>query len=126
MVKQGDGGSIVMIASIAAHCAIPSQRVSIYGASKGAIKLLGKTLAVEMAPYNIRVNTISPGFIATKMSAQFQDIQEVFNTTPPIKRIGQTEDLALAVGYLLGEGSSYTTGIDIPVTGGLHNGRIEV
>ncbi|KAJ5753593.1 uncharacterized protein N7511_007746 [Penicillium nucicola] len=126
MVKQGNGGSVVMIASIAAHCAIPAQRVSIYGASKGAIKLLGKTLAVELAPFNIRVNTISPGFIETKMSAQFADIQEVFRTTPPMKRIGQPEDLALAVGYLLGEGASYTTGTDIAVTGGLHNGRIEV
>ncbi|KAJ5823889.1 Glucose/ribitol dehydrogenase [Penicillium robsamsonii] len=125
MVKQGNGGSIVMIASIAAHCAIPAQRVSIYGASKGAIKLLGKTLAVEMAPFNIRVNTISPGFIATKMSAQFADLQEVFRTAPPMGRIGQPEDLALAVGYLLGDGASYTTGTDIAVTGGLHNGRIE-
>ncbi|OQE01571.1 hypothetical protein PENSOL_c004G00364 [Penicillium solitum] len=96
MVKQGNGGSIVMIASIAAHCAIPAQRVSIYGASKGAIKLLGKTLAVEMAPFNIRVNTISPGFIATKMSAQFTDLQEVFRTAPPMGRIGQPEDLAFA------------------------------
>ncbi|OQE12658.1 hypothetical protein PENVUL_c001G04688 [Penicillium vulpinum] len=126
MVKQGNGGSIVMVASIAAHCAIPAQRVSIYGASKGAIKVLGKTLAVEMAPFNIRVNTISPGFIETKMSAQFADIQDVFRTTPPMGRIGQPEDLALAVAYLLGEGASYTTGTDIAVTGGLHNGRIEV
>ncbi|KAJ6092305.1 hypothetical protein N7467_004274 [Penicillium canescens] len=126
MVKQGNGGSIVMIASIAAHCAIPAQRVSIYGASKGAIKLLGKSLAVEMAPLNIRVNTISPGFIETKMSAQFGDIQEVFRTTPPMKRIGQPEDLLLAVSYLLGDGASYTTGADIAITGGLHNGRIEL
>ena len=115
-----------MIASIAAHCAIPSQQVSIYGASKSAIKLLGETLAVEMAPFNIRVNTISPGFIATKMSAQFAEIQEVFRRTPPLKRIGQVDDLELAVAYLLGNGSSYTTGADIPITGGLHNGRIEL
>lgn len=126
MIKQGDGGSIVMIASIAAHCAIPAQRVSIYGASKGAIKLLGKTLAVEMAPFNVRVNTISPGFIETKMSAQFEDIQEVFRSVPPMRRIGQAEDLALATAYLLGNGASYTTGADIAVTGGLHNGRIEL
>jgi NAD(P)-dependent dehydrogenase (short-subunit alcohol dehydrogenase family) len=115
-----------MIASIAAHCAIPAQRVSIYGASKGAIKLLGKTLAVEMAPFNVRVNTISPGFIETKMSAQFEDIQEVFRNVPPMRRIGQAEDLALATAYLLGNGASYTTGADIAVTGGLHNGRIEL
>ncbi|GKZ52022.1 hypothetical protein AbraIFM66951_009663, partial [Aspergillus brasiliensis] len=126
MVKQKTGGSIAMIASIAAHCAVPSQNLSIYGASKGAIKLLGKTLAVEMAPYNVRVNTISPGFISTKMTAQFEDIQHIFRSTPPLKRMGRPEDLALATAYLLGSGASYTTGADIPVTGGLHSGRIEV
>jgi len=115
-----------MIASIAAHCVIPSQNMSIYGASKGAIKLLGKTLAVEMAPFNVRVNTISPGFITTKMSAQFANIQDVFRKTPPLKRIGQPEGLAPATAYLLGSGSSYNTGTDIPVTFGLHNGRIEL
>lgn len=77
-----------MIASIAAHCAIPAQRVSIYGASKGAIKLLGKTLAVEMAPFNVRVNTLSPGFIETKMSTQFAAVQKVFRDTPPLQLIG--------------------------------------
>lgn len=85
MINQGNGGSIVMVASIAAHCAKLAHQVPIYGALEGAIKLLGKTLAVEMAPFNIRVNTISPGFIATKMSAQFEDIQGVFRTTPPLK-----------------------------------------
>lgn len=126
MVKQGTGGSIVMIASIAAHCAIPAQRVSIYGASKAAIKLLGKTLAVEMAPFNIRVNTLSPGLTATTMSRQFTEIQNVFQTAPPIGRIGRPDDLTLAVAYLLSDGASYTTGTDIAVTGGLHNGRIDV
>ncbi|KAF9889460.1 hypothetical protein FE257_007362 [Aspergillus nanangensis] len=126
MVRQGDGGSIVLIASIAAHCAIPAQRVSIYGASKAAIKLLGKTLAVEMAPFNIRVNTLSPGFISTEMSRQFTEIQDVFRKTPPLGRIGEKEDLVMAVAYLLSDGASYTTGTDIAVTGGLHNGRIDI
>lgn len=126
MAKQGSGGSIVMVASIAAHCAIPAQRVSIYGASKGAIRLLGKALAVEMAPFNIRVNTISPGFIATSMSQQFTEIHSVFQTTPPLGRIGRPDDLALAVAYLLSDGAGYTTGADIAVTGGLHNGRIDI
>jgi NAD(P)-dependent dehydrogenase (short-subunit alcohol dehydrogenase family) len=126
MVKQGNGGSIVLIASIAAHCAIPAQCVSLYGASKAAIKLLGKTLAVELAPHNIRVNTLSPGFTATSMSRQFTEIQHVFQTTPPLKRIGTPEDLALAVAYFLSDGASYTTGAELAVTGGLHNGRIEV
>ena len=61
MQKQGDGGSIVMIASIAAHNAIPGQRLSAYAASKGAVKSLAPALSVELAPHQIRVNTISPG-----------------------------------------------------------------
>lgn len=115
-----------MIASIASYCAIPGQRVSIYGATKAAVRLLGKTLAVEMAPHDIRVNTLSPGFIATDMSQQFTELKEVFRKTPPMHRIGQREDLTLAVAYLLSRGASYTTGTDIAVTGGLHNGRIEI
>ncbi|KAK2768130.1 hypothetical protein FQN52_003812 [Onygenales sp. PD_12] len=126
MIKQNSGGSIVMIASVAAHCAVPAQRVSMYGASKAAIKLLGKTLGVEMAPYNIRVNTLSPGYIATEMTAQFKDLQGVFNRVPPLGRIGQRDDLTMAVAYLLSDGALYTTGADIVVSGGLHNGRIDV
>ncbi|KAK2806819.1 hypothetical protein FQN50_005681 [Emmonsiellopsis sp. PD_5] len=120
------GGSIVMIASVAAHCAVPAQRISMYGASKAAIKLLGKTLGVEMPPYNIRVNTLSPGYIATEMTAQFKDLQGVFNRVPPLGRIGQRDDLTMAVASLLSGGASYTTGADIAVSGGLHTGRIDV
>lgn len=126
MMEQGSGGSIVMIASMAGHCAIPSQRVSIYGASKAAIKLLGKSLGVEMAPHNIRVNTLSPGYIAAEITGELTDLEEIVNRIPPMGRIGQRDDLTMAVAYLLSEGASYTTGADIAVTGGLHNGRIEL
>jgi sorbose reductase len=130
MRDQGTGGNIVMIASVAAHCAIPSQRVSIYGASKGAVKLLGKTLAVEMAPFRIRVNTLSPGFIATDMTGDMAiknpKLLEIFTNTPPLGRMGEREDLTAAVVYLLSSAAAYTTGADIPVTGGLHAGRIIV
>ncbi|PGH09119.1 hypothetical protein GX51_00873 [Blastomyces parvus] len=126
MMQQGTGGSIVMISSMAGHCAMPSQRVSMYGASKAAINLLGKSLGVEMAPHNIRVNTLSPGYIATEMTGGLTELEETVNRIPPLGRIGQQDDLTMAVAYLLSEGASYTTGADIPVTGGLHNGRIEL
>jgi sorbose reductase len=127
MKAQKTGGAVVTIASIAAHGAIPGQRVSIYGASKAAVKLMTKTLAVELAPTNIRVNSISPGFISTDMSKQFAHLERMFNRVPPAGRIGQRDDLALAVAYLLSRtGAGYTTGADIPVTGGLHGGRIDV
>lgn len=128
MRDRGTKGSIVMIASIASYGAIPSQRVSMYGASKAAIKLLGATLGVELAPHQIRVNTLSPGFIETNMTGDMADINpdllRVFRTYPPLGRIGQPSDLSLAVAYLLSDGASYTTGTDLAVTGGIHNGRI--
>jgi sorbose reductase len=130
MRDQNVAGSIVMIASVAAHCAIPSQRVSIYGASKAAVKLLGMTLAVELAPFQIRVNTISPGFIATNMTGDMAksnpELLSVFTNTPPLGRMGERSDLTLAVAYLLSEGARYTTGADLPITGALHAGRIRV
>lgn len=126
MAQQGRGGSIVMIASIAAHSAVPGQRISIYGASKAGIHLLGKTLAIELAPLKIRVNTLSPGLIDTDMTRQFGNLRDVFRKVPPLGRVGQPDDLTLAVAYLLCDGASYTTGADLAVTGGLHNGRIEL
>jgi NAD(P)-dependent dehydrogenase (short-subunit alcohol dehydrogenase family) len=127
MVANKTPGSIVTIASIAAHGAIPGQTVSIYGASKAAVKLMTRTLAVEMAPHGIRINSISPGFVYTEMSKQFPHLQPLFNSAPPAGRIGQREDMSLAVAYLLSpQGADYTTGADIPITGGLHAGRIQV
>jgi NAD(P)-dependent dehydrogenase (short-subunit alcohol dehydrogenase family) len=61
MVAQKSGGSIVMVASIAAHHAVPSQRLAGYSCSKGAVHALMQQLAVELAPHQIRVNCISPG-----------------------------------------------------------------
>jgi short chain dehydrogenase len=68
MVEQGTGGSIVMIASVASYTAVPSQRVSIYSASRAAVRLLAGVLGVVIAPHNIRINSLSPGFIETNES----------------------------------------------------------
>lgn len=128
MQSQNSGGSIVMIASIAARAAIPSQRLSIYGASKGAVRALGRQLAVELSPRGIRVNTISPGYIATEMTQGLAltnpELWTVFNQAAPMQRIGDRADLKTAVAYLLSDAAAYTTGSDLLVTGGLHAGRL--
>jgi sorbose reductase len=128
MRSQTTGGSIVMIASVASHCAIPSQHLAMYGASKGAVRILSQHLAVELAPYNIRINTISPGYIATDMTkvlgAKYPELISIFNSAAPIKRMGDRRDLKGIVAYLLSDASAYTTGADVQVTGGLHAGRI--
>ncbi|KAF2727934.1 short chain dehydrogenase [Polyplosphaeria fusca] len=128
MREQGDGGSIVLIASIASHMAIPLQRLSMYGATKGAVRVMMRQLSVELAPWNIRVNSVSPGFIRTDMTelcaAQQPELYSVFNSAPPIGRIGETSDITGVVNYLLSDAAAYTTGADIPITGGLIGGRI--
>ncbi|KAJ3543616.1 hypothetical protein NM208_g3484 [Fusarium decemcellulare] len=128
MQKQGNGGSLVLISSITAHTVLPSHHMSAYGATKGAVKTLSESLAVELAPHRIRVNTISPGFIDTEMTQEVRkakpSMAEVFEKRPPLQRMGRRDDLTGAVVYLLGDAASYTTGADIAITGGLHVGRI--
>jgi sorbose reductase len=128
MREQETGGSIVFIASIASHMALPLQRLSMYGATKGAVRILMRQLAVELGPLNIRVNTVSPGFIRTDMTElcaiQQPNLYSVFESAPPAGRIGETSDITGAVNYLLSDASAYTTGADIPITGGLIGGRI--
>lgn len=128
MRAQGTPGSIAMVASIASHCTIKSQRISFYAGTKGAVRIMAQHLAVELAPLNIRVNTISPGFTASAMTEQCAvtnpELYSVFMSAPPIGRMGTPDDLSPAVLYLLSGASSYTTGADIPITGGMHAGRI--
>lgn len=129
MLKQGTPGSIVLIASICAHQVVPGHTLTGYHASKGGVLMLSKALAVELAPMGIRCNSISPGYIESDMTrtlkSQFPHLVEIMNRTPPMKRIGNTDDLTGAAIYLLSDASAYTTGSDILVTGGLHVGRIE-
>ena len=128
MRARARGGSIVMIASIAARAALPSQRLSIYGASKGAVKSLCQQLAVELSPLGIRVNSISPGYIETEMTKGLalthRELVSVFHSAAPLGRIGDRADLKCVVGYLLSDAAAYTTGSDILVTGGMHAGRL--
>ena len=112
-----EGGVIVNISSLAANgsmdCLIP------YVSSKGGMTLLTKGLAVELAPYNIRVNTIAPGTI---------DIERNRKTDPnypddwapfiPIGRVGKVEEVAKPVVFLCSEDSSYMTGQVLIVDGG--------
>ena len=144
--KQDTPGSIVLIASICAHQAAPGHLLSGYHASKGAVLMLAKALAVELAPHNIRVNSISPGYIESDMTRTLRQehphLVEIMHKTPPVsdanltlevladrflqmKRIGNPNDVTPAAVYLLSDASAYTTGSDILITGGLHAGRIE-
>lgn len=127
MLKQGKGGSMVLLASQSAHITLPGYRMAAYNASKGGIFMLAKALAVELAPHNIRVNTISPGFVDSDMTRDVRATKskregEQMWLAPPMQRLSTPNDLTGAIVYLLSDAASFTTATDIQITGGLHAG----
>ena len=121
MIKN-KSGVIVNIASIVmGQIGKGMAGLSHYSASKGGIAALTKTLALELAPYNIRVNAIAPGSIDTPMAASGKSNSKVLEKTLsmiPLKRMGRPEEIANTVLFLSSEASSYITGIIVVVDGG--------
>ena len=119
LVAHGKGGSIINTASMSGTIVNVPQEQASYNTSKAAVVHLTKSLAVEWAPKGIRVNCISPGYIATEM-LQFirRDWKDYWSSIIPFRRLGTPEELAGAVIYLASGASSYTTGSDIIVDGG--------
>lgn len=118
MIKEGKAGSIVNTASMSAHIINTPQTIANYCASKGGVLLLTKALAVEWAKYNIRVNCVSPGYMATELVAEMKNMHEGWISKIPAGRLGVPEDLAGAYLYLLSDAARYTTGTDLIVDGG--------
>jgi NAD(P)-dependent dehydrogenase (short-subunit alcohol dehydrogenase family) len=121
MAKQ-KSGVIVNIASIVmGQMGKGMAGLAHYSASKGGIAALTKTMAVELAQHNIRVNTIAPGAIDTPMAASAKSDQKVLEQTLamiPLGRMGKPEEIAKAVLFLSSEASSYITGSIVVVDGG--------
>ncbi len=118
MLTQGRGGSIVNIASISGVVSAPNHAP--YGAAKGGVIMLTKTLAKEHGPDNIRVNAVSPGSIrtpATQGSRTDQDY-EGYRDLIPIGRVGEPEDIARAVLFFASDMAAYVTGQMLLVDGG--------
>jgi NAD(P)-dependent dehydrogenase (short-subunit alcohol dehydrogenase family) len=118
-----DGGAILFTASMVTSIAEPMS--SVYSATKAALRSFGRTLAAEVAP-RIRVNTVSPGPIETpifgKLGLSSETIQAFaadMLQRNPLKRIGHVDDVAKAALFLLSDQSSYTTGIELFVDGGM-------
>ncbi|GAP53633.1 sorbose reductase homolog SOU2 [Arthrobacter sp. Hiyo6] len=120
MIQHG-GGSIINVASMSAHVVNHPQRQAAYNATKAAVIQYSKSLAVEWAADSIRVNTISPGYTATPMTAlsrSMPDRLESWNARTPLGRIAQPSEMAGAVVYLASDASSFVTGSDIIIDGG--------
>jgi NAD(P)-dependent dehydrogenase (short-subunit alcohol dehydrogenase family) len=116
------GGTIVFNSSIGSQTG--GATISVYAATKAAIRSLGRTLATELLPKGIRVNTISPGPIDTPIYGRTGgvpnggDLLRAFTQMTPMKRSGTADEIAKAVAFLASEDSSYTVGIDLLVDGG--------
>ena len=117
-VAQGGKGAIVNTASMSGSIVnVPQQQAS-YNVSKAGVVHLTKSLAVEWAQHNIRVNSISPGYIYTDMTASVrQDWVQEWLKIIPFGRMGTPEELAGAVMYLLSDAASYTSGTDLIIDG---------
>jgi NAD(P)-dependent dehydrogenase (short-subunit alcohol dehydrogenase family) len=116
---RGAPGSIINVASVVALAAAPLQGV--YAMTKAAVVSLTKTLAVEVAPLQIRVNAIAPGLIDTKLaSALVKDdaVSAQWLSRTPLARVGQPGEIAGAAVFLASDASSYVTGQTLVVDGG--------
>lgn len=117
MIKNKKG-SIINTASMSGHIVNVPQPQCAYNASKAGVIQLTKSLAVEWAPYNVRVNSISPGYIATQMTLKApEDWKKVWLAGTPYNRMGEPSELQGAVLYLASDASQYTTGADIVIDG---------
>jgi NAD(P)-dependent dehydrogenase (short-subunit alcohol dehydrogenase family) len=116
MIPQRSG-SIINIASMSGQIVnIPQCQVG-YNAAKAGVMQLTKTLAVEWAPHNIRVNSLSPGYTATEMTMTVPEYHTGWEALIPMRRMARTDELLGAVIYLASDASTYTTGHDLVIDG---------
>ena len=129
MKAAGRGGAIVHTGSMWALQAIGATPSSAYSAANGGVHALIKNLAIELAPYQIRVNAIAPAVIETPVYGTFLTPEQVkavlptFNAMHPLGRNGQPADAAEALLFLASDQAGFITGVVLPVDGGVMAGR---
>lgn len=119
MIKQGTGGSIVLTDSVVSQTG--GRNIPAYAASKGAVRMLVKSMANDLGQYNIRVNAIGPGYFKTGLTQELRNNPERYNALlnrMALGRWGVPEDLAGIAVFLASDASSYLTGQTIYVDGG--------
>lgn len=118
MIEKGIRGSIINMASMSGSIVnIPQWQCS-YNASKAAVIHMTRSLAAEWVDYGIRVNSLSPGYIGTPMSADTpKELKDAWMPLIPMHRMGKPEELLPAVLYLACDAAGYTSGSDVVVDG---------
>jgi sorbose reductase len=112
-------GSIINIGSISARTVNVPQKQAVYNTSKAGVVMLTQAMAVEWAPYGIRVNSISPGYMKTEMTlSSMSKLFPAWESLTPLGRLGEPEELRGALIYLASDASSYMIGHDLVVDGG--------
>jgi glucose 1-dehydrogenase len=114
------GGCIINISSV--HQIIPKPHYVPYATSKAGIEMMTKTMALELAQDNIRVNAVAPGAIATEMNEELKEDKAELNNVLrriPLRRIGSPEDIANMVEFLASDKANYVTGSSFFVDGGM-------
>ena len=120
LLKASGRGSIVNLSSVMAtkH----TRQMSVYSATKGAVSALSRSLAVEYAPYGIRVNTLLPGYVETALIGRYISnpmIAKALLTQTPLRRFGTPQDIANAALFLASDEAAYITGASLNVDGGM-------
>lgn len=116
IMKDQKGGSIVNISSLAGI--IAANKKLAYTSSKFAVRGMTKAAALELGEYNIRVNSVHPGFISTPMTEHL--INDELEAAFPLKRAGRVEEVSYLVVYLASDESTYCTGSEFVIDGGMN------
>jgi glucose 1-dehydrogenase len=122
MVRQGNGGKIVIVGSVLGEIPFPSS--SAYNMAKAAVNHLGRTVAAELAADRINVNVVNPGYIDTPGERKFATEADILRAARniPWGRLGTPRDIGRAVAYLASDDADYVTGSALVVDGGYRLG----
>ncbi|WP_437204757.1 SDR family NAD(P)-dependent oxidoreductase [Planctomicrobium sp. SH664] len=119
LVRQGTGGSIVVVSS--PHAVIPIPHAMAYNMAKAAIDHMSRTAAIELAAHRIRVNVMHPGWIDTPGERKFftEEQLEAGAQSIPLGRLGQPEEIGKMVAFMMGDACDYMTGSTVLLDGGV-------
>jgi NAD(P)-dependent dehydrogenase (short-subunit alcohol dehydrogenase family) len=119
-----DGASLILVTSTINESGVPG--LAVYAATKAAVRSLARSFAAELQPRGIRVNALSPGIIDTPIfdrlgmkDDQVEGLKRDLREQVPMQRLGRPDEIARAAVFLASEDSSYITGAELPISGGL-------